>query len=49
MFSGAGCITLSDMKSSALTIRLDPDSERQLDRMAVATGRSRSDLVRDVS
>jgi len=35
------------MKTSAFTIRLDPDLERQLDRMAVATGRSRSDLVRD--
>jgi predicted transcriptional regulator len=35
------------MKSSAFTIRLDPDLERQLGRMAAATGRSRSDLVRD--
>ena len=35
------------MKSSALTIRLDPELERQLDRMAAATGRSRSELVRD--
>jgi predicted transcriptional regulator len=35
------------MKTSAFTIRLDPDLERQLGRMAVATGRSRSDLVRD--
>jgi predicted transcriptional regulator len=35
------------MKTSAFTIRLDPDLERQLDKMAVATGRSRSDLVRD--
>jgi predicted transcriptional regulator len=35
------------MKSSAFTIRLDRDLERQLGRMAAATGRSRSDLVRD--
>jgi predicted transcriptional regulator len=35
------------MKTSAFTIRLDPDLERQLDRVAAATGRSRSDLVRD--
>ena len=35
------------MKSSAFTIRLDPDLERQLGRMAAATGRSRSDLARD--
>ncbi len=35
------------MKSSAFTIRLDPDLERQLGRMAAATGRSRSELVRD--
>lgn len=41
------CITLHDMKSSAFTIRLDPDLERQLGRVAAATGRSRSDLVRD--
>ncbi len=35
------------MKSSALTIRLDPELERELDRVAAATGRSGSDLVRD--
>ena len=35
------------MKTSAFTIRLDPDLERQLERVAAATGRSRSDLVRD--
>ena len=36
-----------DMKSSALTIRLDPDLERQLTRVARRTGRSRSEVVRD--
>lgn len=35
------------MKTSALTIRLDPDLERQLKRLARRTGRSRSELVRD--
>jgi predicted transcriptional regulator len=35
------------MKTSALTIRLDRDLERQLARLARRTGRSRSDLVRD--
>ena len=35
------------MKSAALTIRLDRDLERQLERLAAATGRSRSELVRD--
>lgn len=35
------------MKTSALTIRLDPELERQLNRVAKRTGRSRSDLVRE--
>ena len=35
------------MKTSALTIRLDPALERQLARLARRTGRSRSELVRD--
>jgi predicted transcriptional regulator len=35
------------MKSSMLTIRLDPALERQLARVAKRTGRSRSELVRD--
>ena len=35
------------MKSSALTIRLDPALERQLVRVAKRTGRSRSALVRE--
>jgi len=35
-----------DMKSSALTIRLDPDLERQLARAARRSGRSRSEFVR---
>jgi predicted transcriptional regulator len=35
------------MKTSALTIRLDPELDRQLDRLAERTGRSRSDIARD--
>ena len=35
------------MKSTALTIRLDRDLERQLKHLARRTGRSRSDLVRE--
>jgi predicted transcriptional regulator len=35
------------MKSSALTIRLDPELEKRLDEVARKTGRSRSDLVRE--
>ena len=35
------------MKTSALTIRLDPELEKRLDEVARKTGRSRSDLVRE--
>ena len=47
LLRGAVCLSLYDMKTSALTIRLDPDLERQLKRLARRTGRSRSELVRD--
>lgn len=36
-----------DMKSSAVTIRLDADLERLLDRVCKQSGRTRSDVVRD--
>jgi predicted transcriptional regulator len=36
-----------DMKTSALTIRLDRQLERQLDRLAKQSGRSRSEIARD--
>lgn len=36
-----------DMKSSALTVRLDPKLSRQLALVAKRTGRSRSEVVRD--
>ncbi len=35
------------MKTSALTIRLEPELNRQLDRMAKQSGRSRSEIARD--
>jgi predicted transcriptional regulator len=35
------------MKTSAITIRLDPSLEDMLDRVCRETGRSRSDVVRD--
>lgn len=38
---------MHDMKTAALTIRLDRALERQLRRLARQTGRSRSDLARD--
>jgi predicted transcriptional regulator len=41
------CLTLSYMKSSALTIRLDRALERQLAALAKRSGRSRSDIARD--
>lgn len=41
------CITLSCMKTSAITIRLDPGLEEMLDRVCRETGRSRSEVVRE--
>lgn len=35
------------MKTSSMTIRLDPKLDRSLTRLAKQLGRSRSDLVRD--
>lgn len=35
------------MKTSALTIRLDPELEKQLDRAAKRSGRTRSDIARE--
>ncbi len=36
-----------DMKSAAVTIRLDPELEELLDRVCRDTGRSRSEVVRE--
>ena len=36
-----------DMKSAAVTIRLEADLERQLERVCKQSGRTRSDVVRD--
>jgi len=38
---------MSDMKTGVLTIRLDREMERRLDRLAKATGRTRSALARE--
>jgi predicted transcriptional regulator len=38
---------MHDMKTSAFTIRLDPDLQRRLARAAKRSGRTRSDVVRD--
>jgi predicted transcriptional regulator len=35
------------MKTAALTIRLDPELDEQLDRLAKESGRSRSEIARD--
>lgn len=41
------CITLCNMKTSTITIRLDPKLEELLDRICRETGRSRSEVARD--
>ena len=41
------CITMYDMKTSAFTIRLDPELDRQLDDAARRSGQSRSEFVRE--
>lgn len=43
----AECLTLPYMKTASVTIRIDADLERELDRLSRRLGRSRSDLVRD--
>lgn len=44
---GIKCVTLSYMKTSTVTIRLDAKIQRELDRLSRRLGRSRSDIVRD--
>ena len=41
------CHTMYDMKSSAVTIRLDPETQRMLDKVCKETHRTRSDVLRD--
>ena len=41
------CVTVSYVKSSTITIRLDDELGRELDRACARTGRTRSDLARD--
>lgn len=40
-------LTLPYMKTGSVTIRIDADLERELDRLSRQLGRSRSDVVRD--
>lgn len=40
-------VTMSYMKTSTITIRLDDALERELDQACARTGRTRSDLARD--
>ena len=40
-------LTLPYVKTASVTIRIDADLERELDRLSRRLGRSRSDLVRD--
>jgi predicted transcriptional regulator len=39
--------TMYDMKTSAVTIRLEPDLQKLLDKVCKQSGRTRSDIVRD--
>ena len=41
------CSTMCDMKTSAVTIRMELDLKRQLNKMCKRTGRSQSEVVRD--
>jgi predicted transcriptional regulator len=36
-----------DMKTSAVTIRIEPDLQKLLDKVCKQSGRTRSDIVRD--
>jgi predicted transcriptional regulator len=47
VLGAASCPTLSYLKDAALTIRVDPALERQLEAVARASGRSKSEIVRD--
>ena len=39
--------TMYDMKTSAVTIRIEPDLQKQLDKVCKQSGRTRSDVVRE--
>ena len=36
-----------DMKTSAVTIRIEPDLQKLLDKVCKQSGRTRSDIIRD--
>jgi predicted transcriptional regulator len=39
--------TMYDMKTSAVTIRMEPDLQKLLDKVCKQSGRTRSDVIRD--
>jgi len=39
--------TMYDMKTSAVTIRIEPELQKLLDKVCKQSGRTRSDIVRD--
>jgi len=41
------CVTVSYMKTTTVTIRLDDRLQKELDRLCRQLGRTRSDVVRD--
>jgi len=43
----AGWHTMYYMKTSAVTIRIEPDLQKLLDKVCKQSGRTRSDIVRD--
>ncbi len=45
--SAVVCVTMSYMKTSTITIRLDNALGRELDQACARTGRTRSELARD--
>lgn len=42
-----GCSTMYDMKNSAITIRLDAEMQKMLNRVCKESGRTRSDVLRE--
>jgi predicted transcriptional regulator len=41
------CHTMYDMKTSAVTIRLEPEMQKLLDQICKQSGRTRSDVLRE--
>lgn len=45
--SGCNCLTMSDMKTASLTIRLDKELERLLSKASKRSGKNRSEIARE--